>query len=146
MEAIIGQLGLNISFIFQFITTIILFFVAKHIFINKLQFIIENREEKTVKLESSADNIFERANTLSQKYNQRINEAKIDSQKRFNEEKSKIIKENDYKLKEAEKDIEKFIENARRENEDIVRNKKTEVLSKAEELSELLVNKIQTRH
>ena len=53
--AIFTQLGVDSSLVPQFVIITVVFIVAQFLFLGKLQSVLETREEKTVKLESSAE-------------------------------------------------------------------------------------------
>ena len=74
IDSIFAQLHVNSTYFTFFIIFIILFFLTKALFINRLKFVIENREEKTVKLESSADTKMDQVAKLTDEYNQKIND------------------------------------------------------------------------
>lgn len=148
MDTLIGmvdQLGLDQSIIFQFFLALTLFFLAKVLFANKLQSVIENRERKTVIREKEAEEVFNKANKLAENYNQSIDVAKKEAQKNFNEKRSEVVKAFGADITKAENEIEDFINKARADNEKEVSRKKQEIFANASELTDFLVNTIETR-
>lgn len=139
---IFGQLGADSTVFIQFGIFVIVFLAAKFLFVNRLQMVIENREEKTVKLEGSAEKQFEKINQMSSDYKTKINSANKEVKELFEEEKAKITKSFESNYREKETEINKFIEEARAEAGVEIEKKKEEVFSQAESLSNQLVQKI----
>jgi F-type H+-transporting ATPase subunit b len=142
LEAIFAQLGANGSILTQFTVVLIMFILTKLVLFNKLQFVIENREDKTIKLESSADDTFEKVNKLSQEYKDKIDGAHVVAQIKVNDEKQKISNENNQKFKSTEAEIEKYVESSRVEIKIEIDAKELEILSEADELASSLVEKL----
>ena len=140
--SIFAQLGVDQSVFKLFGIVVVLFFIVKLVLMSKLQFIIEKREEKTVKLEGTADSTFEKIQKLSEDYRTRIQSVQTEAQKQFSEEKEAIIKKNDAIYKNIEKEMEGFLNNSRNEMEKDINDRRSEVLSKSNELAEQLVNKL----
>lgn len=139
---ILVQLGVDASVLKQFVIVFIMFLILKFLFFNKLQFVIETREEKTVKLESSADDAFEEVNKLGNEYKEKMQVAQVSIQSNINDEKSKIVSKLDSKYKEEEAQMEKYIESSRKEIAAEIAAKKSDILSKTDELADQLVQKI----
>jgi F0F1-type ATP synthase membrane subunit b/b' len=140
--SIFAQLGVDQSVFKLFALVVILFIVIKFMLMTKLQFIIEKREEKTVKLEGSADSTFEKIQKLNEEYKAKIQTVQIEAQKIFNEEKESITRKNDTVYKNIEKEMESFLNNSRKEMEKDINDRRNEVLSKSNELADQLVNKL----
>ncbi|MEX0799240.1 MAG: ATP synthase F0 subunit B [Bacteriovoracaceae bacterium] len=140
--AIFQQLGANESIIYQFVIFLIVFIVAKLVFFNHLQNILETREEKTVKLEGSAEARFEEVNKLSSEYKDKIQKANKEAKSKLESGKGAIIKVEESRYREREKEINHFIENSRNETLKDVKAKKDQVMSEAEQLASSLVQKI----
>lgn len=142
VSAIFSQLGANDTVIIQFVIVILMFILCKFIFLNKLQFIIENREEKTTKLEASADDLFEKASKLSDKYKQRIDEAHLKAQKIILDKKAEVLEIERQKMKKAEEEVNNYVESSKSKITNEIATKKAEILSEAGHLSDLLINKL----
>jgi F0F1-type ATP synthase membrane subunit b/b' len=140
--SIFAQLSVDQSVFKLFAVVIVLFFVIKGLFLAKLQFIIETREEKTVKLEGSADSTFEKVQKLNDEYKLRTQSAQSEAQRFFSDEKEQIIKRHDSEYKNIEKDMEVFLNQSRKEIEKDINERKSDVLAKSGELAEQLVNKL----
>ena len=139
---IFTQLGVNSTLLPQFILVCVLFIVAKFLFLNHLQFVLENREEKTVKLESSADETLERVNKLGQNYKAKIDNANKDAMKVLLTKKGDIQGRFNEQFKKTEREINQFVENSRIEFEREVQANKGKFLAEADGLASDLVKKI----
>jgi F0F1-type ATP synthase membrane subunit b/b' len=119
IKAIFTQLGVDSSLLPQFVVVFILFLLSKYLFLNHLQFVLENREEKTVKLESSADGTFEKVNQLSKDYKAKIDATNKEAMKVIATGKAAIQAKLGEELKKTEREINTFVEQSRQsfENE-----------------------------
>lgn len=145
MDMVLGilkQLGANETIWQQFIIVTAMYFLAKFTFLDHLQKVIENREEKTVKLEGNAEKQFEEINKLSSEYKEKINSANKEAKAKLDSMKKEISKELEGKYREEEKTINDYIESTRKDVEADLAQKKDQVLSEAETLSISLVEKI----
>lgn len=145
MDMVLGilkQLGANETIWQQFIIVTAMYFLAKFTFLDHLQKVIENREEKTVKLEGNAEKQFEEINKLSSEYKEKINSANKEAKAKLDSMKKEISKELEGKYREEEKSINDYIESTRKDVEADLAQKKDQVLSEAETLSISLVEKI----
>lgn len=142
LQAIFQQLGVDASILPQFIITVVMFILAKFIFFNHLQQILDTREEKTVKLENSADKQFEEINQISQSYKTQIETATKNALQKINKSKTDITKKFDSDYKAREKEVNDYIDSQRVKVEEEMKTKKTELLKEAGSLADLLVQKI----
>jgi F-type H+-transporting ATPase subunit b len=145
MDVVLGifdQLGADKSLIYQLVIFIVMFIISKFLFFNHLQFVIENREEKTVKLEGNAEKQFEEINKMSSDYKEKITNAHKEAKEKSSSEKAKIVKELESKYREHEKEINTFVEKSREEANKEIGAKKEEILSEAEQLANNLVQKL----
>ena len=72
---IFTQLGVDSSLPYQFVVLAVAFILANFLFLGKLQEVLEVREEKTVKLENSADETLEKVTTMQAEYKAKVDEA-----------------------------------------------------------------------
>lgn len=145
MDVVLGifkQLGADESLYYQLIVFVVMFILSKTLFFNHLQYVIENREEKTVKLEGSAEKKFATVNRMSSEYKEKIQSARKNAKELVNSEKTKILKELEagYRLKEEE--INSFVTKSREETNQEIEKKKIEILAQAEGLADGLVQKL----
>lgn len=139
---IFTQLGVDASLLPQFLLICVLFVVAKFLFLNQIQFVLENREEKTVKLENSADETLERVNKLGQTYKTKIDAANKDAMKNLLAKKGEIQSRLNDQVKKTEREINQFVEESRMQFEREVEANKAKFLAEADGLSNDLVKKI----
>jgi F0F1-type ATP synthase membrane subunit b/b' len=140
--AIFGQLGVDKTIVFQLALFIVLYFGFKTILLNKLYFVITQREKKTVLLEKEADITLKKSDEMLEDFRVKIEEAHRNAnemlrikkdqmqkglRKKFEEER-KVLTES-YSVKKVE--LEKDIEIARKS-----------AFSDADQLSEMLVKKL----
>jgi F0F1-type ATP synthase membrane subunit b/b' len=140
--AIFAQLGVDSSLLPQFVIILVVFILAQFLFLGKLQTVLETREEKTVKLEHSADEKIEKIQKMQNEYNSKIDIAHKDAFKKFSEEKNVIVNKYTEQYKQAEKDVSQFVEHSRLEFEKEVDQNKDQYMSAANQLSDSLVQKI----
>lgn len=136
------QLGVDSTLVPQFIIIVIVFILAHFLFLGKLQQVIETREEKTVKLEGSADQTIEKVEQMQVAYKAKIEEANKTSSKDSSEKKQKISQKYVDAFKETEKEVNTYVDQSREEFTKEVEAKKSEYMAQAEALSDSLVNKI----
>lgn len=146
IQAIFSQLGANGSVINQLVIVFALFLISKYIFFNKLQFVIENREEKTTKLEMNADETFEKANKLAEKYKQKVEAAHLKAQQLVNEKKSEIAAKERETLKKTETEVTSYIETSKAQIKKDIDSKRNEILAESNHLAGMLVDKLTGKH
>lgn len=136
------QLGVDSTLVPQFVIIVIVFIIAQFLFLGKLQEVIETREEKTVKLEGSADQTIEKVEQMQVAYKTKIEEANKISSKDSVDKKQKIAQKYADNFKENEKEVNAYVDQTRVEFSKEVEAKKSEYMAQAETLSQSLVNKI----
>lgn len=146
IQAIFSQLGANGSVVNQLVIVFALFLISKFIFFNKLQFVIENREEKTTKLEMNADETFEKANKLAEKYKQKVEAAHLKAQQLLNEKKSEIAAKERETLKKTEIEVTSYIETSKAQIKKDIDSKRNEILAESNHLAGMLVDKLTGKH
>ena len=140
--AVFTQLGVDSSLIPQFVIILIVFVLAHFLFLGKLQQVLEVREEKTVKLESSADETIEKVQRMQIDYKAKIEEANRSALKTSTEKKQKITQKYTEQYKQTEKEVNNFVDQSRNEfSKEIVANK-DKYLAEADTLANSLVQKI----
>lgn len=142
VKAIFTQLGVDSSLLPQFLIVFGMFIVAKFLFLNHLQFVLENREDKTVKLESSADLTLENVNKMAQEYKAKIDGANKEAMKVVSSKKTEIQARHAETFKKTEKEINQFVENSRLDFEKEIQTNKAKFLGEVDSLSDDLVKKI----
>ncbi len=136
------QLGADSSLMYQSIIVLVVLILAKVFFLNHLETLLVKREEATTGLENNAEKQFEEIEKLEKQYENKIASAHKEVKSFMDQEKSEISKnlEADYKAKE--KSINSEVDKKREEAQAAANAQKEEILSSADELSELLVTKV----
>ncbi len=142
VTAIFTQLGVDNTLLPQFIIVVVIFVLAQLLFLGKLQTVLETREEKTVKLESSADETIEKVSTMKAEYKIKMDDANRTALKTATDKKQKIALRYTEQYKQTEKEVNSFIDASRTEFSKEVASNKEKYLAEADALSQSLVQKI----
>jgi F0F1-type ATP synthase membrane subunit b/b' len=140
--AIFTQLGVDSSLVPQFVIILAAFIIAQFLFLGKLQSVIETREEKTVKLESNADETIEKVQKMQADYKSKIENANRSAMKVSSEKKQKIVQKFTDQYKQTEKEVNAFVDQSRNDFKKEVEGNKSAYLAEADSLSQTLVQKI----
>src|SRR4051794_24833363 len=103
--AIFTQLGVDSSLVPQFVIILVSFVIAHFLFLGKLQNVLETREEKTVKLETNADETIEKVHRMQVEYKAKVEEANRLALKTSTEKKLKINQKYVDQYKQTEKEV-----------------------------------------
>mgnify|MGYP003691137009 CR=1 FL=1 len=136
------QLGANESLLHQFIIVVVMFYLTKFLFLNHLQSILDNREDKTVNLEGSADQKFEQVEKIQAEYKSKIQNITKELKTESDSKKNEIIKREEATYRKHESEVNTYVEEARKKVQTEIGEKKEKVLSEAEHLAASLVDKI----
>lgn len=142
VQAIFTQLGVNTSLLPQFIIILVVFILAQFLFLGKLQEVLETREEKTVKLENSADETIETVSRMQAEYKVKIDQAHREALKTLNEKKQKISAKYADQYKQTEREVGSFVEQSRKDFDKEIAQSKDKYLAEANSLAQTLVQKI----
>jgi F0F1-type ATP synthase membrane subunit b/b' len=142
VQAIFTQLGVDSSLLPQFIIVVVVFVLAQFLFLGKLQEVLETREEKTVKLENSADDTIEKVSRMQADYKSKMDEAHRKALASQTEKKQKISLKYTEQYKQTEREVNQFIDQSRNEFSKEVEQNKDKYLAEANALSQSLVQKI----
>ena len=140
--AIFTQLGVDSSLAPQFVIILVAFIIAQFLFLGKLQNVIETREEKTVKLENSADETIEKVQRMQAEYKAKIEEANRSALKTTTEKKQKISQQYTEQYKQTEREVNAYFDHSRNDFSKEVEGNKDKYLSEADTLAQSLVQKI----
>ena len=140
--AIFTQLGVDSSLVPQFLIILAAFIIAQFLFLGKLQSVIETREEKTVKLESNADETIEKVQKMQADYKSKIENANRNALKVSTEKKQKLVQKYTDQYKQTEKEVNAFVDQSRNDFKKEVEGNKSAYLAEADSLSQTLVQKI----
>jgi F0F1-type ATP synthase membrane subunit b/b' len=139
---IFTQLGVDSSLPYQFGIILVVFIAANFIFLGKLQSVLEVREEKTIKLENSADSTVEKATSMQNDYKLKIDDASRSALKTASDKKQKITQKFTDQYKQTEKEVNTFVDQTRNEFGKEVADSKVKYLAEADTLAQSLVQKI----
>lgn len=140
--AIFTQLGVDSSLVPQFLIILMSFVIAHFLFLGKLQNVLETREEKTVKLESNADETIEKVHRMQAEYKSKIEEANRSALKYSTEKKQRVSQKYSDHYKQTEKEINAYVDQSRNDFTNEVAGNKDKYLAEADSLAQSLVNKI----
>ncbi|MCB9060550.1 MAG: hypothetical protein H6622_03400 [Halobacteriovoraceae bacterium] len=143
IAAIFKRLEIDNSFYFQFAIFIILFFVLDFLLFSKLKFVLEQREAKTTKLKSKAENKFNLADEIAIKYKDKLDVVHKRVQDSQTKAKADFLKEIDQKIKNEQDQINSEINTKRKELIAELDTKKTEVFKEIGPLGTELINKLE---
>jgi F0F1-type ATP synthase membrane subunit b/b' len=139
---IFTQLGVDDSLPYQFAIILIVFIIANFLFLGKLQNVLEVREEKTVKLENSADETLEKVTSMQNEYKAKIDNANRTALKASADKKQELNNKYTAQYKQSEKEVNAFVDQSRNDFGKEVASNKDKYLSESETLAQSLVQKI----
>lgn len=147
MEMITGildkiQAGTSDSILYQFVIFVVIFTLLKHLFFQKLLFVIQTRESKTTKLDEQAGEKFKEAEKLSAKFEEEVQKTSEEAHAKMSELKNSSAKDINEKQKAKEAEVLADYEKRKKEAIAEVEASKAQVLGTATELSDALVNKL----
>lgn len=139
---VLNSLEIDSSFFIQFILVTVLYFVLRALFLNNLQEVIELREDNTTRMESGADKKIIEAEKVAAEYKAKIEEARSEAFKLISNRKEEVIARETKKFKEHEAVLESELNTKKNKFEQELEEKKKDIMTQAQGLSEELVNKI----
>ena len=139
---ILTQMGVDGSLAYQFVIIVAVFVIANFLFLGKLQDVLEVREEKTVKLENSADETLEKVTSLQGEYKVKIDEANRAALKNATDKKQQITAKYTEQYKSVEREVNSFVDKSRNEFSKEIAGNKDKYLAESESLAQTLVQKI----
>jgi F0F1-type ATP synthase membrane subunit b/b' len=138
------KLGIDSTIIFQFLIFLATFFILKVLFFSKLLFVLEQREGKTTKLESTANDKFAEAEKLASKYSDEVRETNTKAQEIYSEKKALTIDKERARFKSVEAEVNKELDAERLVIEKEFQAKKEALLQNADLLASELSNRLTT--
>jgi F0F1-type ATP synthase membrane subunit b/b' len=139
---ILTQMGVDGSLAYQFVIIVAVFIIANFLFLGKLQNVLEVREEKTVKLENSADETLEKVTSMQGEYKLKVDQANRDALKNATEKKQQITQKYTEQYKAVERDVNNMVDKSRNDFSNEVASNKDKYLAESEVLAQSLVQKI----
>ncbi len=145
MEMILGiftKLGVDSTIFYQFAVVVVLFFILKTLFLNKLKEVILLREERTTKLEIEANKKMNQAQELSAQYKTKMDKCFNDAQIFFREKQSAIYSSEKEKVDAFEFHMSTEFQKKKEEYISGLQAKKDLVMAQADDLTQELTNKL----
>lgn len=139
---IFKSLGADETFFYQLALVIVFYFTLKFSLFNKLQEVLDLRENKTTKLEGNANKKFAEAEELSQKYKSELDKANQEAFGIISSKKNDALELQKSKIKEVETKLNLQVEEKRKVFMAEIADHKTAILKEADSLSGDLVNKL----
>lgn len=139
---ILKQLGADGTFVNQLVIILVVFIIAKFLFIDRLQTIIESREAQTVGADEESEKKFKEIDALSQSYKAKIQEANKLAKANIDTSKQQIVKGAEAKYREEEVEVNMFVEKSKKEIAADIQGKEDQILKEADSLSNSLIQKI----
>jgi F0F1-type ATP synthase membrane subunit b/b' len=139
---IFTQLGVDDSLPYQFAIILIVFIIANFLFLGKLQNVLEVREEKTVKLENSADETLEKVTSMQNEYKLKMDNANRAALKTSTDKKQELNQKYTAQYKQSEKEVNTFVDQSRNDFGKEVASNKDKYLAESDALAQSLVQKI----
>lgn len=139
---VLKSLQIDSTLFIQLTIVTVLYFVTRNLIWSKLQDILENREAKTTKMESGAEEKTRLATELEKEYKVKIESAQSEAFSIIQTKKEEVTKREAAKVKELADKLESQLNAEKNEYAKELEEKKVAVMKDAEELSSLLVNKI----
>ncbi|MBT4791866.1 MAG: hypothetical protein HON90_09870 [Halobacteriovoraceae bacterium] len=139
---IFKQLGADESLVHQLVIIVVMFYLTKFLFLDHLQQVLENREEKTVSLEGTAEKQFEEINKIQSEYKKKMIKVTRELKQNSESAKTEIAKKEEAKYKSHEQEINAFVDKSRKEVAADLAVKNEKVMEEAQDLAGSLVQKI----
>lgn len=139
---ILSQLGIDVTFFHQFVLFFVIFFVLKKVLFEKLQFVIEMRENKTTKLKNCAQEKYEKAGKIENEYNEKVKEFKSQSQADLLSTKESLMEKRNNKILSTEKENEMKLKEHRDVFLSSLQEEKKQIRKSIDDLSENIVEKL----
>lgn len=140
--SVFQQLGANKTLLYQFAIVVVMFYLARFLFLDRLQTVLDGREDKTVNLEGSAEKKFDEIEKIQQDYKQQVQKAVKELKEKSASAKAEVVKKEETKYRAQEKEVNSYVEGVREKIEVELNEKKVVVLKEAEKLADNLVEKI----
>lgn len=139
---IIKSLKIDQTVLVQFALFVVFFNLIAPILFKRIQEILDLRDSKTTKLESSAHHIFKQADDLTEQYNASIEKTHTDSQAVASKKKMETLAQEKSVLNSAEEKLTAEYEAKKNSLLKEMSEKRNAVMAEAEKLSGNLVEKL----
>lgn len=139
---IIKSLKIDQTVLVQFVLFVVGFNIIAPLLFRRIQEVLDLRDSKTTKLESSAHHIFKQADDLNEQYNAKIEKTHVDSQTIATKKKAEALAAEKAVLNSAEEKMTAEYESKKSQLTKEMSEKRNTVMAEAEKLSGSLVDKL----
>ena len=139
---ILSNFGADETVFYQFGIFFVIFILLKSILWNKLQFVIETRENKTVKLEKNAHEKFQKSEQLYAEYSNKVKKAQAIHQENLAKSNSRVLELQTKDLKKTEDSVDLEVEEKKKELKKEIETTKGKTFSTITEISNKIVKKM----
>ena len=142
LVAILNQLGADSTAFYQFGLFLLLYLALKAACLGKLQFVLETRENKTVKLEKQANEKFQRSERLMGEYQDKVTSIQAELSQSSREHRARILKAQEDTLARAQGDHEARMEEERAQFQRELQGRRADILKASGPLARDLLERI----
>ncbi len=139
---IFKSLGADETIFQQFIIFLVIFGILKPLLFDKILEVLTIREDKTVNLQDLSGQKFIKAENMAKEYSAKISDAQNNIFEEIKTKKIKITQTENDKIHTFRNELEKSMDEKRNEFKILLDNKRKDVLSESEGLSDDLVEKL----
>lgn len=139
---IFKSLGADETIFQQFVIFLAVFAILKPLLFDKILEVLTLREDKTVNLQDLSGQKFIKAENMAKEYSTKISDAQNNIFEEIKIKKIKITQTENDKVNIFRNDLEKSMDKKRQEFKILLDNKRKDVLSESEGLSDDLVEKL----
>jgi F0F1-type ATP synthase membrane subunit b/b' len=139
---ILKALKIDQTVLIQFGILFVFFNILAPLLFKRIQDILEYREGKTTKLESSAHAVYKQAEELANQYKARVEKTHADSQQKTQNQKLQVMNVERELLKSAEEKINTEYDERKNKILKELSDKRTTVMAEADKLAGSLVEKL----
>lgn len=139
---ILKALKIDQTVLIQFVILLFFFNAIATLLFKKIQAVLELRENKTVKLESNAHNVYKKADDLAEQYKAKVEKTHQDSQDITQKKKSAILNREKEILKAEEDKLSSEYEEVKSKIQIEMSEKRKVIMAEADKLAGNLVEKL----
>jgi F-type H+-transporting ATPase subunit b len=139
---IFKQLGVDVSYFYQFAIFCVSFFLLKKTFFNKLQEVLERRESRTTKLAEDANLKISQAEDLSAKYNEMVDVIRVKTSETISIKRDGFLSNSKDEIAEVEDKTTQHVDKEINVYKEELVGKRASLLSTTDTLASELINKL----
>ena len=142
VQLVLVQLGIDNSFFIQFLLFCAFFALIKYSFVNRLLFVISNRESNTSKKISDVEKIREKTHRLLDKFHAAVSSLRKEEFEKMQELEKVYLKKEREAVADTEKWIREFSETSREKFRSEMKDKKKKLEGEVNLLVETIIAKV----